>query len=247
MEIIKVGGSVITDKGGFERARPHAIAFIAAEIAKRQKKGKGYAVVLGAGSFAHPHVLRYGLHGKNQSAKRLEGVRHINRSVSALASMFARALEANGVKAKFLPACVFGRATKGRLDYFDAHRALEAVRLKIVPITIGDMVPDSALGFSAISGDQIVRCLGAGAKRAVLLSDVPGVLVGGKVVALITKKSIGKITDYLGGSEKTDVTGGMEGKVRQLLEMPVPSVIVGMENFGKVLDGKKAVCTRIMP
>ncbi|HQT44756.1 MAG TPA: hypothetical protein PLO51_02165, partial [Candidatus Micrarchaeota archaeon] len=104
-EIIKIGGSVITDKSRFEAAKPAEIKSISKALAAHFKKGNRFVLVLGAGSFAHPHVLKYGLlSGKITSPAQLEGVQHIHKSVAALAGMMAKELEKRGCQCVYCPA-----------------------------------------------------------------------------------------------------------------------------------------------
>ncbi|MDD1684512.1 MAG: uridylate kinase, partial [Methanoregula sp.] len=51
--------------------------------------------------------------------------------------------------------------------------------------------------------------------RVGLATDVPGVLDGGQVVPVITRGTIPRL--QIGSSEYTDVTGGMKGKIDELL------------------------------
>jgi isopentenyl phosphate kinase len=50
-----------------------------------------------------------------------------------------------------------------------------------------------------------------------LATDVPGVLDGGHVVPEITKKMAPSL--QIGNSLHTDVTGGMRGKINELLDL----------------------------
>jgi len=112
----------------------------------------------------------------------------------------------------------------------------------------GDMVPDTALGMSVCSGDQIVARLGKKAERIVLGTDVDGVLVGGKVVPLITSQNLCKIEPHLCDSSKPDVTGGMGGKIKELLAGKVSAYVVNArhpERIEALLQGKKTICTQI--
>jgi len=55
LKIIKIGGSLITDKKAFEVVREEMIEKIAEQIFGE------VIIVHGVGSFGHPHVKRYGL------------------------------------------------------------------------------------------------------------------------------------------------------------------------------------------
>jgi isopentenyl phosphate kinase len=110
------------------------------------------------------------------------------------------------------------------------------------------MVMDSSLGFSVCSGDQIVAYLAKWADRVVMASAVEGVMAGGKVVPLITKKNFASVAKHLKKSDKPDVTGGMAGKIKEIMKMGKPAFVVNAnkpERVVALLFGKKAVGTEI--
>jgi len=117
-----------------------------------------------------------------------------------------------------------------------------------VPVLYGDMVMDSSLGFSVCSGDQIVAYLAKWADKVVMASAVDGVMADGKVVPRITKKNFASVAKHLKKSDKPDVTGGMEGKIREIMNIGKPAYVVNAEKPERVealLLGKKAICTKI--
>ena len=74
------------------------------------------------------------------------------------------------------------------------------------------------------------------AERVGLCSTVDGVLDGdGAVVP--TVRAFEDVADALGGSDATDVTGGMAGKVRALLELDVPASVFGRADLPAFLAG----------
>jgi len=88
----------------------------------------------------------------------------------------------------------------------------------MVPVIHGDVVMDLSRGACIVSGDQLVRYLAAALsiRRVGLATDVPGVLDGGgRVVPAITRQTVSFL--HIGDSKHTDVTGGMRGKIDELL------------------------------
>jgi len=60
--ILKIGGSVITEKGSVSRAREAEIDRISREIAVFRKDSDSQLILVhGAGSFGHPHAMKYRL------------------------------------------------------------------------------------------------------------------------------------------------------------------------------------------
>lgn len=81
-------------------------------------------------------------------------------------------------------------------------------------------------------------------------SNVDGVLASGKLVPEMTKKDLPKIERYLGGSAGVDVTGGMKGKLLEMLDLAdagICSIIFNAAqkgNIARALSGE-SVGTRV--
>jgi isopentenyl phosphate kinase len=108
-------------------------------------------------------------------------------------------------------------AEEGRLVSFDSLPLALMCERGIVPVLHGDVVMDRFRGASILSGDQLVSHLATnlGATRVGLATDVPGVLHDGVVIRRLARSSVGSYNP--GRSAHPDVTGGMEGKVAELL------------------------------
>jgi isopentenyl phosphate kinase len=112
--------------------------------------------------------------------------------------------------------------------------------LGMVPVIHGDVVMDLSRGACIVSGDQLVRYLAVALKisRVGLATDVPGVLDGDVVVPAITRKTVPHI--QIGSSLHTDVTGGMRGKIDELLGLAdagIRSDIFHVSRIPDFLDG----------
>jgi isopentenyl phosphate kinase len=107
-----------------------------------------------------------------------------------------------------------------------------------VPVLHGDGVVHAGEGVTVLSGDEIVVRLAEGldADRVGLCSTVPGVLDdSGGVIPTI--ESFDDVAHVLGGSDTTDVTGGMAGKVKTLLALEAPAYVFGPEGVADFLAG----------
>ncbi|MDG6243764.1 MAG: isopentenyl phosphate kinase [Methanolobus sp.] len=214
--ILKIGGSVITDKSADEgAARMNAIERISCEIAGFQGK---LIIVHGAGSFGHPQVKRFGLQGKFDHTGSI--ITHM--SVRKLNTMVVKTLNSAGVNALPLHPMACAVSENGRIRSMFLEPIKEMLNNGFVPVLHGDMVMDTELGTSVLSGDQIVPYLAIKMKaaRIGIGSAEEGVLDNdGEVLPAISKDNFERIKACLGGSTNTDVTGGMLGKVLELLEL----------------------------
>jgi len=240
--ILKIGGSVITDKSADDgAARVNQIERIASEIAGFEGK---LIIVHGAGSFGHPQVKRFGLTGKFDH----EGSVITHMSVRKLNTMVVEALNSAGVNALPVHPMACTVSNNSRIKNMFLDQIEEMLANGFVPVLHGDMVMDIELGTSVLSGDQIVPYLAIQMKasRIGIGSAEEGVLDDrGEVIPIINNGNFDKIKAYLGGSANTDVTGGMLGKVLELLELSEQSnstsYIFNAGNTGNIsefLNGK---------
>ena len=212
--ILKLGGSVITDKQADCAVNRAQLAAIASAIAGARTGG--IVVIHGAGSCGHPEAKRYHL-DKGARAGETEGIVVTHRAVSSLNDAVVAALREKGVAAAGVHPLHAGIADNGRLIGFETRHLEKMLSLGMVPVIHGDVVMDLTRGACIVSGDQLVRWLAVALRigRVGLATDVPGVLDEGEVVPSITKKTVAALR--IGSSRHTDVTGGMRGKIDELL------------------------------
>ena len=236
--ILKLGGSVITDKGADCKVNTAALARIAAAIAGAP--GAQIVVVHGAGSCGHPEARKYRL-DCGASAGNTEGIGITHDAVSSLNTQVVAALREAGVQAVGIHPLHAGIADQGRLVAFETKNLEKMLSLGMVPVIHGDVVMDLSRGACIVSGDQLVRHLAVAlhCTRVGLATDVPGVLDGGRVVREITPATMHTL--QIGSSSHTDVTGGMKGKIDELLGLAAAgteSGIFSVSRLGDFLAGK---------
>lgn len=231
--IVKLGGSVITDKHADCAINREQLAIIASAIA--QARTGGIVVIHGAGSCGHPEAKRYQL-DKGASAGKTEGIAVTHRVVSRLNETVVGILREHGVAALGVHPLHTGIAENGRLVGFECRHLATMLDLGMVPVIHGDVVMDLSKGACIISGDQLVRylALGLAIRRVGLATDVPGVLDGGQVVPKITRQNVQLL--QIGSSMHTDVTGGMRGKIDELLELADAGIGSDIFHVSRVAD-----------
>jgi len=214
--ILKLGGSVITDKSADCIINDDQLASVASAIAGARTRR--IVVIHGAGSCGHPEARRYHL-DTGVSAGSTEGIFVTHRVVSGLNDAVVDALRKKGVAAIGVHPLHTGVAENGRLVGFECRQLEAMLSLGMVPVIHGDVVMDLSRGACIISGDQLARYLAVALKinRVGLATDVPGVLDGGRVVPEITRSAVPDL--HIGNSTHTDVTGGMRGKLEEMLEL----------------------------
>ena len=236
--ILKLGGSVVTDKAGDCAIRTGRIAECAGEIARRPNLQ--VVLVHGAGSCGHPQARRHRLE-KGVPPGDPAGIVVTHAAVARLNDAVVGALREAGRDAVGIHPLGHCLAVDGRLRDPDWRAVGHLLGLGITPVLHGDVVADTVRGASVVSGDQLVASLARalGPARVGLATDVPGVLGGDGAVLGRVGREGGR--GVAGGSRNTDVTGGMEGKIRELLALAdagIPSAIFHASRIGDFLDGK---------
>jgi isopentenyl phosphate kinase len=237
--ILKIGGSVLTDKNKLSVARPEAIGRIAKEIG--ESGSPGLILIHGAGSFGHHQAKEYRLNeGLNDES--IKGILPTHNAVTSLNRMVVDALQMSGVDA--LPVHPLSNCTlsNGRIEHMCMDVIKRMLHAEIVPVLHGDVVMDSVKGVDILSGDQLVTYLASALKadRVGIGTKVDGVLdAGGIVIKKITPANINEVNGLLSGSEGVDVTGGMQGKITELMALAkagIPSRVFNADRPGSIID-----------
>jgi isopentenyl phosphate kinase len=209
--VVKLGGSVITDKRG---DRPRVRHALLRRIATELASGSVAAVVHGAGSFGHGPVRRSGLHeGLRSDAQRLAWG-EVQVLQNELDAVVCRALLRAGVPA--VPCQASAAAVlRGRvLESWDTTAPCAMVELGLVPVLYGVPAVDRDQGCAILSGDVLAPEL---ALRLGVITADPRTDSTAERIPRITPSSWAEVAPLLGGSASVDVTGGMAGKVAELL------------------------------
>jgi isopentenyl phosphate kinase len=232
--VLKLGGSVITEKDTPETVDSATLSAAATAI------GEGAAnlvLVHGGGSFGHHHAAEHGV-STTDGTTDAAAARTIHRAMGRLNDAVLDALHEAGVPALPVhPLSAASRDADGELTLpTDQIRRLREEGF--VPVLHGDVIAHAGQGVTVLSGDEIVVALAAAldAPRVGLCSTVPGVFDDdGAVIDRID--SYEAVGPALGDSDATDVSGGMAGKVRALLDMDVPAQVFAPDGLADFLAG----------
>ena len=234
--ILKLGGSVITDKDRPETIDRETLRDVVATIASRQDDGD-LVVVHGGGSFGHHHAATHGVSSTSGSHD-VTGLTAIHAAMTDLNDAVVDAFHEAGLDALPVRPLSLSHRTEGGDLSLPSDHVRTMLSEGFVPVLHGDVVAHEGRGATVLSGDDIVVSLAQSldADRVGLCSTVPGVLDDdGDIIPEID--DFDAVADVLGASESTDVTGGMAGKVKTLLALDVPAAIFDPERLGDWLDG----------
>ncbi|MEM2795768.1 MAG: isopentenyl phosphate kinase [Candidatus Hadarchaeales archaeon] len=217
--IVKLGGSVITDKSRKFRVRRRILERIADEIAEC---GEELIVVHGGGSFGHPVAKEYGLTEGFKNERQLKGFVLTHLAMVKLNQEIVKTFAFKGIPAVPVQPSACMVVSDGRIVEAELRPLRNMLSLGLLPVLFGDVVPDERRGFTILSGDQIVSFLAISlkAKRVVVGVDVDGVYTANpkisKSAELLKEIAPVDLKRMSFGESSTDVTGGMYAKVSEL-------------------------------
>jgi isopentenyl phosphate kinase len=238
MIIIKIGGSAFSNKTiplSFNEAPIRRLALLI------RSHGMVPVIVHGGGSFAHPVAKAYGLNRGIRDEGQLIGVALIFSSVG-LPTYTLRT------------GAVFMRSGRElRLSDDAVHLMRRLVSMSVIPMLYGDVIIDDELGFSILSGDDIMVELARALKpsKALFLMDVDGVYTKGPgrgELIRVFKPSM----RVAYGNSGIDATGGLANKLTSAIKISSLGVetylcsINDGESISRVLSGIKPMrCTKV--
>jgi isopentenyl phosphate kinase len=256
MILIKLGGSVITDKSEYKKFNREQTARLCAEMAA---SGKGVIVVHGAGSYGHVLSKQYQLQHGLQDFRQIPVVAQVQHDVRELSLNVVEEMIKVGMPAVSVPPGSCFVMDKGRLIVDNPESIKALAHIGVMPVLFGDVVADRSKGFGICSGDQAMEALARIFKpdKIIFVSDVDGLYTADPKKdenAKLIPEVDGKMLDKL-DSELTvaDVTGGIRGKVEEMLKICGDSgecILVNGTVPGRLLSllkGEEVPCTIVRP
>jgi len=220
MFIIKLGGSVITDKSKKYFFKQDVVDRLSSEIKRTNKK---IILVHGAGSFGHILAKEYNLNQGYENDKQLQGFSLTHAMVQKLNSLVINSLHDKGIAAVSIPPHAVltlddHKPSKMSYDIFKDY-----LHKGFTPVTFGDVVLDEKLGFSICSGDLLIQMLAEHFKpeKVVFVLDEDGLYTSNpkidKNAKFIEKATVEELENLTTTSNTyADVTKGMEGKIETI-------------------------------
>ncbi len=221
---VKLGGSLITDKRGESVFRPEAAQRVADEIKAALDADPDLRLLIGhgSGSFGHVAARQYGTMLGVRTPEQWHGFAHVATVAAELNHLMAKTLDAAGVPVWRMQPSASARSHDGVITVMALEPIRSALDHGIVPLVYGDVSLDDVRGGTIISTETIFFYLARHlpVSRILLLGEVDGVYdPAGEVIPTITPATLPAVEAALGGSAGTDVTGGMETKVRDMVAL----------------------------
>jgi isopentenyl phosphate kinase len=224
---LKLGGSLITDKGQPNTPRLEVINRLASELSDWIKSSHKTHLILGhgSGSFGHVPANEYGTRSGVDDEQGWTGFLKVWQAASNLNHIVIECLRSAGLPALALPPSAVVTASNKQVDRWDLGPLKAALKAGLLPVVYGDVAFDQTLGGTILSTEDLFSYLAhkLAPKRILLAGIEPGVWEDypqrSRIVNEISPSNYVRYFDVLKGSQAVDVTGGMASKVSQNLEL----------------------------
>jgi isopentenyl phosphate kinase len=253
--LLKLGGSLLTEKTAVDAVRPAVLARLAAEIAEsasadgtpvaaREPGAAGrrrvpLVLAHGSGSFGHVAARRHGIAAGLHGAAQLPGVSLTQERAAALHWQVCAALVLAGLHPFSLAPSSSVVAAGGRPLTIAVEPLLLALARGLLPVLYGDVVMDREQGVAICSTERLFELLarelpahGTRVRRVLWLGETDGVYdADGRTVDRLAAGDLarrGELRGAIGAAAGTDVTGGMLHRVETALALAargIPSLI----------------------
>ncbi len=259
--LVKLGGSLITDKTKPFTAREDIINRLAKEIHEARKEAKVKLIIgHGGGSFPHEPAKEYRTDLGFVSKDSYKGVAKVQNAASDLNRIIVNSLLEAGENAISIQPFATFVAEEGIIKYWYTQSLEYMLKFDMLPVVYGDVAMDVRKGCTIISTEEILNHLARqfNSKRIILVGITDGVFdkdpnkfKDAKRIPEINSGNYKEIRGHLGGSAGIDVTGGMAHKVDKMFELikfGVEIEIINGEREGflkRALLGEKGLGTII--
>ena len=240
-----MGGSLITEKSKPSTPRLDVIQRLGNEISAALAEDPDIHLLLGhgSGSFGHKAASKYGTRQGVETPEQWAGFAEVWLQASALNRLVINQLHEEGLPAVAFPASANAVGEDGQVGSWDITPMKNALDNNLLPVVYGDVVFDSVRGGTIFSTEDIFTYLALDLKpeRILLAGLEEGVWADypdcTQLVEEITPKNLDDVAPALAGSAATDVTGGMEDKVRQMLSLVERILDIEVSIFSGVQPG----------
>lgn len=225
--LLKLGGSLITDKRTPYTPRQAVLARLAGEIARAVEARPHLNLIIGhgSGSFGHTPAKQYGTRSGVHTQEQWHGFVDVWKEARALNQIVLDALLSAGLPVIALPPSASVIAVNGEIKSWALAPIQSALAHGLIPLINGDVIFDEVRGGTILSTEDLFFHLARVLKpRQILLAgledgvweDYPACT---RLINTITPGSFSRVFPHLGQSAGVDVTGGMVQKVSSMVDL----------------------------
>lgn len=245
--LIKIGGSLITDKSKPFTLDENSLDLIVTEIGRAKKESEKLLILgHGGGSFPHVPAQKYQTHLGVINQESYQGIAEVQEAAARLNRIVVKRLVNAGLPAVSISPSGCYLTCGGRVVKIFTDSIEKLLQFEMLPVLYGDVVMDQEKGCCILSTESVLGSLALALKNKGFLIEkiihcgkTEGVYdKEGKTIPFINRENFVYYRDVLGGSSGIDVTGGMFHKVEEslkLAEQGIPALIIDGVTHGTLL------------
>lgn len=240
--LLKLGGSLITDKKERASFRASVMQRLASEIQSARQSNPSLQLVIGhgSGSFGHFEASEHGTIDGVHTHEDWRGFARVATVAAQLNDLVTQALSQADVPIFSIQPSASVLAEDGIIKQMALHPLQAALEHHLVPLIYGDVALDSVRGGTITSTETIFTYLvqQLPVSRLLLPGEVDGVYdTEGHLIPEITPENFPSISPALQGASGVDVTGGMFSKVRDMLTLTQQYPAIHIQIFNGTVAG----------
>ena len=249
MYIIKLGGSVITDKSKESFFKKEIMNKLSQQIKKINKK---CIIIHGAGSFGHILAKKYKLNEGFLDNNQLKGFSNTIQMVQVLNTLVLESLNLYDNNTVSISPHNILKLNNHEIHEINFKIFSDYIKKNIIPVTYGDVVLDNKLGFSICSGDLLAFELAKYFKpeKVIFILDEDGLYTSNpkenknaELIKKIKLDGLNKLSTPL--NNHADVTKGMEGKIymiQKIAKLGIDTILLNGNKperlYGAIVENK---------
>lgn len=257
--LIKLGGSLITNKNKADNINRNNLNEICREIKLAQSSGFKLIIAHGQGSFAHRPAKKYNTFQGIVNKKSYQGVCEVAGKASQLNQLVLDTMLEKGIRVFSIKPSSIIISQNHQLNKIFTESIEQLLKNNLIPFLYGDQIIDKKTGCTIFSAEKVLNSIALNLKekkykikKIIHCTNTDGVFnAGGKVIKKINFKNFSQYKKYIKGSSNMDVTGGMLHKVEQSLNLAkynISSLIINgatRNNLLKAIKGESILGTKI--
>lgn len=247
LTMVKLGGSLITQKGVPFTENPAVIKRLGRELKQAQEE-TGVALVVGHGGGSYPHVpaVKYRTAEGILGEESLTGIAQVQDAASRLDRIVVAAFIDLGLRAVSISPSSCMVSKKGEVSRVFLPPIKMLLEKGLIPVVYGDVVMDKEKGCAILSTERVLRSIAVGltgeykVTKVAHCGNTDGVYnPKGETISELNSGQFKLVKGHIRGSAGIDVTGGMLHKVEEsllLAKRGIPCVIFNGEREGELLN-----------
>lgn len=227
MIFLKLGGSLITQKEKTFSARTEIIKRIGEEIFLAKKENPDLELIIGhgSGSFGHRVAKEFGTREAVINDYQWQGFQKVWYAAHLLNRIVIHEFHKIGLPVmSFSPSSSISTSNRIITDW-NIHPITSALKRRMIPVIYGDVVFDDFYGGIILSTEDLFLHLSAlmRPKKILIAGKEEGVWMDynqkNQIIKVITPNNFDQFKNNISQSKNTDVTGGMQEKVKLMLSI----------------------------